>query len=151
LNRARPLLEAFSRGITVAGNEPRQAHALKLGGNFLISAMIHSLGEAFVFAARQGMDPETFFEAVNNALFQSPAYAAYARIMVHPAESSEASIEPGAKDMRLLREAAASRQTRLSLADQIAEILAEMRRTGAAGEDLAVGLYRMAQLRGVEK
>jgi 3-hydroxyisobutyrate dehydrogenase-like beta-hydroxyacid dehydrogenase len=31
IDRARPLLEAFSRGITVAGNEPRQAYAMKLG------------------------------------------------------------------------------------------------------------------------
>jgi 3-hydroxyisobutyrate dehydrogenase-like beta-hydroxyacid dehydrogenase len=35
LDRARPLLETFSRGITVAGREPKQAHAMKLGGNFL--------------------------------------------------------------------------------------------------------------------
>ena len=34
VSRARPLLEAFSRGITVAGNEPRQAHAVKLKGTF---------------------------------------------------------------------------------------------------------------------
>ena len=32
VNRARPLLETFSRGITVAGNEPRQANAIKLAG-----------------------------------------------------------------------------------------------------------------------
>ena len=151
VNRARPLLEAFSRGITVAGKEPRQAHAVKLGGNFLITAMIHSLAQAFVFAARQEINPETFFEAVNNALFQSPAYAAYAGIMLRPSESSAASIEPGAKDLRLLREAAASRRTRLSLADQMAEILAEMRCTGPAGEVVAAGLYRMAQLRAAEK
>lgn len=148
--RARPLLEAFSRGITVVGKEPRQAHAVKLGGNFLISAMIHSLGEAFVFAERQGIEPETFFEAINNALFQSPFYAAYARIMLHPPDKVGATIELGAKDLRLLREAAASRQTRLSLADQMAEIFAEARRIGPAGQDWAVGQYRMARRRGVE-
>jgi 3-hydroxyisobutyrate dehydrogenase-like beta-hydroxyacid dehydrogenase len=32
--RARPLLEAFSRGITVAGNQPHQAFAIKLGASF---------------------------------------------------------------------------------------------------------------------
>jgi 3-hydroxyisobutyrate dehydrogenase-like beta-hydroxyacid dehydrogenase len=144
------LLEAFSRGITVVGKEPRQAHAVKLGGNFLISAMIHSLGEAFVFAERQGIEPETFFEAINNALFQSPFYAAYARIMLHPPDKVGATIELGAKDLRLLREAAASRQTRLSLADQMAEIFAEARRIGPAGQDWAVGQYRMARRRGVE-
>ena len=151
VNRARPLLEAFSRGITVVGEEPRQAHAVKLGGNFLISAMIHSLGEAFVYAARQGVEPETFFEAVNNALFQSPFYAAYASIMLHPPEHIAATMELGAKDLRLLREAAASRQTRLSLADQMAKILAEAKRLGPAGQDWAVGQYRMAQRRGVEE
>jgi 3-hydroxyisobutyrate dehydrogenase-like beta-hydroxyacid dehydrogenase len=151
LNRARPLLEAFSRGISIAGKVPRQAHAVKLGGNFIITAMIHSLAQAFVFADRQGIEPDVFFEAANNALFQSPAYAAYASIMLHPSESNAATIEPGAKDLRLLREAAATRQIQLSLADGLAEILAEMRRTGARGEDLAAGLYRMAQLRTMEK
>ena len=37
-----------------------QAHAVKLGGNFLISAMIYALSEAFVFAEGQGITPETF-------------------------------------------------------------------------------------------
>jgi len=134
----------------VVGKEPRQAHAVKLGGNFLISAMIHSLAEAFVFATRQGLDPDIFFEAVNNALFQSPFYAAYARIMLNPPEHIAATIELGAKDLRLLREAAASRQTRLSLADQMAGIFAEAKRIGPAGQDWAVGQYRMAQRRGVE-
>jgi len=150
VNRARPLLEAFSRGITLAGKEPRQAHALNLGGNFLIAAMIYSLAQAFVFADRQGINPEKFFEAVNNALFHSPAYAAYAGMMLHPSEPRAARIEPGTKDLRLLREAAANRRLRMSLADQIAEILGEMRRTGTVGEELAAGLYRIAQLRAME-
>jgi 3-hydroxyisobutyrate dehydrogenase-like beta-hydroxyacid dehydrogenase len=34
LDRARPLLEAFSRGITVVGREPRQAYAMKPGADF---------------------------------------------------------------------------------------------------------------------
>jgi hypothetical protein len=38
-----------------------------------------------------------------------------------------------------------------SLADQMAEIFAEAQRTGLAGVDCAVGQYRMAQRRGVEK
>jgi 3-hydroxyisobutyrate dehydrogenase-like beta-hydroxyacid dehydrogenase len=34
VDRARPLLETFSRGITVVGKEPKQAHAVKLSGSF---------------------------------------------------------------------------------------------------------------------
>jgi 3-hydroxyisobutyrate dehydrogenase-like beta-hydroxyacid dehydrogenase len=147
--RARPVLEPMSRGISVVGKEPRQAHAVKLGGNFLISAMIHSLSEAFVYAAGQGIEPETFLETVNSALFQSPFYAAYGKVMLHPPEQLGATIELGAKDMRLLREAAASGHTRLSMADELAGVFALAIKEGLGGEDWAVGQYRIAQRRGV--
>ena len=146
--KARPLLQAFSRGVSVIGTEPRQANAVKLGGNFLISAMIHSLSEAFVYANSQGIAPEAFLEAVNSALFQSPFYAAYGNVMLNPPERPGATIDLGAKDLRLLREAAASRRVRLSLADNLAQIFAEAQQSGLANEDWAVGQYRMAQRRG---
>lgn len=147
--QARALLEPLSRGISVIGSEPRQAHALKLGGNFLISAMIHSLSESFVYAEAQGIPPEAFLQAVNSALFQSPFYAAYGNVMLHPPQQAGATVELGAKDLRLLREAAASRHTRLSLADNLAEIFALAQQDGLGKTDWAVGQYRMAQRRGV--
>ncbi len=146
--KARPLLEPLSRGISVVGKEPKQAHALKLGGNFLISAMIHSLGESFVFAESQGIDPEVFLETVNNALFQSPFYAAYGKVMLHPPEHAGATMELGAKDLRLLREAAESHGASLSLADEMARIFDEARKQGLGEQDWAVTQYRMAQQRG---
>jgi 3-hydroxyisobutyrate dehydrogenase-like beta-hydroxyacid dehydrogenase len=144
----RPLLEPLSRGVSVVGPEPRQAHALKLGGNFMISAMIHALGEAFVYAEGQGIPPQTFLETVNSALFQSPFYAAYGNVMLNPPPQPGATIELGAKDLRLLREAAAARHTGLSLADNLAEVFARARQAGLENEDWAVGQYRMAQMRG---
>lgn len=145
--KARPVLEPLSRGITVVGAEPPKAHAVKLGGNFLISAMIHSLSEAFTYAEAQGIAPEIFLETVNSALFQSPFYAAYGNVMLHPPQTPGATIELGAKDLRLLREAAASHGTQLSLAEALAGIFAEARSIGLGGEDWAVGQYRMAQRR----
>ena len=147
ISRARPVLEPMSRGISVVGTEPRQAHAVKLAGNFLISAMIYGLSEAFVFAERQGIEPEMFFEAVNSALFQSPFYAAYSKVMLHPPEKPGATIELGEKDLRLLREAAASRGTQMSLAEALASVFADARQAGLAKEDWAVGQYRVSQLR----
>src|SRR5579859_2315566 len=146
--RARPVLEPMSRGISVIGPEPRQANAVKLGGNFLISTMIQSLSESFVFAESQDIAPAVFLEAVNSALFQSPFYAAYGNVMLHPPEHAGASISLGAKDTRMLREAAAARNTRLSLADNLAEIFEEAKRAGLADQDWAVGQYRIAQRRG---
>jgi 3-hydroxyisobutyrate dehydrogenase-like beta-hydroxyacid dehydrogenase len=144
----RPLLEPLSRGISVVGKQPWQAHALKLGGNFLISAMIHALGESFVFAASQGIDPAVFLETVNSALFQSPFYASYGNVMLHPPEHPGATMELGAKDLRLLREAAQAAAVRMSLADQLAVVFDEARQQGLSDEDWAVGQYRMAQMRG---
>ncbi len=149
--RAYPLLEPLSRGITVIGPEPRQAHAVKLGGNFLISTMIQSLSEAFVFAESQDIAPSVFLEAVNSALFQSPFYAAYGNVMLHPPEHAGASIDLGAKDTRLLRQAAAARNTRLSLADNLAEIFEQAKQAGLANEDWAVGQYHITQRRSILK
>ena len=148
VERARPLLEPLARGISVVGTDPKQAHALKLGGNFLISAMIHSLGESFVYARSQGINPEIFFEAVNSALFQSPFYASYANVMLHPPQTPGATIHLGAKDLRLFREAAAAGGARLSLADNLAQVFEEAKRQGLGGADWAVGQYEMAQRRG---
>jgi 3-hydroxyisobutyrate dehydrogenase-like beta-hydroxyacid dehydrogenase len=147
IERARPVLEPMSRGISVVGAEPRQAHAVKLAGNFLISAMIYGLSDAFVFAAGQGIEPEMFLEAANSALFQSPLYAAYGKVMLHPPEKPGATIELGEKDLRLLREAAASRGTRMTLAESLAEVLTEARKAGLAKGDWAVGQYRVSQMR----
>ena len=147
LAKALPLLEPLSRGISVVGAEPRQAHAVKLGGNFLITMMVQSLSESFVYAEQQGVDPAAFFEAVNSALFQSPFYEAYSKVILHPPERPGATMELGEKDLRLLREAAASRDTRLSLADLMAEVFAEARAGGMAQEDWAAGQYKMARKR----
>ena len=148
VERARPIVEAFSRGTSVVGARPPQATAVKLGGNFLISTMIHSLGESFVYAQGQGIEPEVFFETVNSALFQSPFYASYAKVMLHPPEHPGATISLGAKDLRLLREAAAGAGTRLSLAESLAQVFEEAKRAGLAEEDWAVGQYKVAQQRG---
>jgi 3-hydroxyisobutyrate dehydrogenase-like beta-hydroxyacid dehydrogenase len=151
LSAVRPILETMSRGISVVGSEPRQASAVKLGGNFLISTMIQSLSEAFVFSEAQGIAPAVFLEAVNSALFQSPFYAAYANVMLNPPEHPGATISLGAKDTRMLREAAAARNTRLSLADNLAEVFAQAQQAGLANEDWAVGQYRIAQRRSILK
>jgi 3-hydroxyisobutyrate dehydrogenase-like beta-hydroxyacid dehydrogenase len=105
------------------------------------------LSEGFIYSESQGIPAETFFEAVNSALFQSPFYAAYCKVILHPPEKAGASIELGAKDTRLLRDAAAVRDTKLSLADALAKIYAEAKADGLGEMDWAVGQYRVLQKR----
>jgi 3-hydroxyisobutyrate dehydrogenase-like beta-hydroxyacid dehydrogenase len=145
IERIRPLLETASRGITVVGSEPKQAHALKLGGNFLITSMIQGLSEGFVFAAANGIDPAVFLETVNSALFQSPFYAAYGKVMLEPPPQPGATIALGIKDICLLLEAARADGVRLPLAEYLAGKLQLASETGLTHEDWAVGQYRLAQ------
>jgi 3-hydroxyisobutyrate dehydrogenase-like beta-hydroxyacid dehydrogenase len=138
--KARPLLEAFSRGISVAGLEPSQAHAVKLAGNFLITMMIQSLGEAFVFAKACGIDPATLLETVNSALFQSPFYAAYGKVMLDPPATPGATIALGNKDLTLFLQAAEFSGVYPTLANRMADRFAEAIANGQADADWAAGL-----------
>ncbi len=145
LATVRPLLEQISRGITIVSTEPWQAHALKLGGNFTITAMIETLSEAFVYATSQGIDPALFHQAINSALFQSPLYEGYGKTMLNPPERPAAPVSLGIKDTALLREAAAGVGIHLPLADYFAGVLDRAKEAGFADEDWAVGQYRVAQ------
>lgn len=140
--KARPLLETFSRGISVAGSEPSQAHAVKLAGNFLITMMIQSLSEAFVFAKASGIAPSTLLETVNSALFQSPFYAAYGKVMLEPPATPGATISLGKKDLSLFLAAAEANGVYPTLANRMADRFDEAIANGLAGSDWAAGLLQ---------
>jgi 3-hydroxyisobutyrate dehydrogenase-like beta-hydroxyacid dehydrogenase len=145
LAQVRPVLESVSRGLTVVSSEPWQAHALKLGGNFMITAMIQTLSEAFVYAESQGIPPALFHQAVNSALFQSQLYENYGKTILNPPQHPGATVSLGIKDTRLAREAAAEAGVHMRLADYFADVLHRAKEAGFAGEDWAVGQYRIAQ------
>ncbi|QNI32508.1 NAD(P)-dependent oxidoreductase [Alloacidobacterium dinghuense] len=145
VDRVKPLLESFSRGITVVGDKPYKAHALKIGGNFLITAMIASLSEGFVYAESQSIDPALYIEAVNAALFQSQFYAAYSKVMLHPPETPGATIAIGQKDTRLFRDAAAATNTQTPLADHFQDQLQRASEAGLRDRDWAAGYYQFVR------
>jgi 3-hydroxyisobutyrate dehydrogenase-like beta-hydroxyacid dehydrogenase len=145
LAQVRPLLESISRGLTLVSSEPWQAHALKLGGNLMITAMIQTLSEAFVYAESQGIPPALFHQAVNSALFQSQLYENYGKTILNPPQHPGATVSLGIKDTRLVREAAAEAGVHMRLADYFADVLHRAKEAGFAGEDWAVGQYRIAQ------
>jgi 3-hydroxyisobutyrate dehydrogenase-like beta-hydroxyacid dehydrogenase len=145
LAQVQPFLESVSRGLTVVSREPWQAHALKLGGNLMITSMIQTLSEAFVFAESQGIDPALFHQAINSALFQSQLYENYGRTILNPPPIPGATVSLGIKDTRLAREAAAEAGVRMRLADYFADVLHRAKEAGFANEDWAVGQYLIAQ------
>ena len=145
LELVRPLLEIMSRGLTVVSDQPWRAHALKLGGNFMIAAMIQTISEAMIFAEAHGIAPELFLETVNSALFQSAFYTLYGGIMLHPPQLPGTTIKNGNKDVGLFREAAAAAERRLPLADYIAQLLHRALESGMKEEEWATSQYRITQ------
>jgi 3-hydroxyisobutyrate dehydrogenase-like beta-hydroxyacid dehydrogenase len=145
MEKIRPLLESYSRGVTVVSQKPSAAHALKIGGNFLITAMIASLSESLVYAEALGIDPALFVETVNSALFQSPFYQAYGKVMLNPPEHPGATIALGEKDLRLFREAAAGTGVKTELADLFEGNFQTAIESGMKDEDWAAGYYHLAQ------
>jgi len=82
---------------------------------------------------------------VNSALFQSPFYASYGKVMLEPPPQPGATIALGIKDMGLLLDAARSVSVRLPLAEHLSRKLLLASETGLGREDWAVGQYRLAQ------
>jgi 3-hydroxyisobutyrate dehydrogenase-like beta-hydroxyacid dehydrogenase len=142
--KSRPVLEPLSRGISVAGVRPAQAHAVKLAGNFLITMMIQSLSEAVVFARASGLDPAMLLETVNSALFQSPFYAAYSKVMLDPPAQPGATVTLGVKDLKLFLEAAEGGGVHLTIAERMEGRFAEAIAAGLENADWASGMLTAA-------
>jgi 3-hydroxyisobutyrate dehydrogenase-like beta-hydroxyacid dehydrogenase len=139
----RPLLAAFSRGLTVVSDQPWRAHALKLGGNFMIAAMIQSISEATIFAQAHGLDADLFTATVNDALFQSPLYGTYSHVILHPPDKPRATVALGSKDIGLFQEAAKQAGRRLPLADYISGQLHRAKEAGLEDEEWSTGQFRI--------
>ncbi|HEV2272867.1 MAG TPA: NAD(P)-dependent oxidoreductase [Acidobacteriaceae bacterium] len=140
-----PLLRGISRGLTVVSEKPWLAHALKLGGNFMISSMIQALCESFVFAEAEGIEPGLFLQTVNDALFQSPFYTLYGNTILHPPEQPGATIAMGSKDTALFLEAAGEIPIELPLADFLAQQIKLAEQAGMQDEEWTVSRYRIAR------
>ncbi len=106
IERFRPLFDAIGRQTFVPGGEPWQANALKLCGNFMIASMLETFGEAFATMRKAGVDPHLFLDTMN-ALFASPVYANYGKLVAdRKFEPAGFALRLGYKDARLVLETA---------------------------------------------
>jgi 3-hydroxyisobutyrate dehydrogenase-like beta-hydroxyacid dehydrogenase len=106
IERYRPLFDAIGRQTFVAGAEPSQANAVKLCGNFMLSSMLETFGEAVATLRKSGVEPQLFLDTMN-ALFASPVYANYGRAVVEQEfEPAGFALQLGLKDVRLVLQTA---------------------------------------------
>jgi 3-hydroxyisobutyrate dehydrogenase-like beta-hydroxyacid dehydrogenase len=151
MERVRPLLEIYSRGITLVSEEPWKAHAMKLAGNFSVAAMVATLSEAMTVAESMEVCPELFVEMANSATFRSPLYEMYGRTLTDPPKQIDASMELGEKDIRLFREAAAANGVKTPLAELMGRNFDAALEAGMKDDDWATGYYELVRQRSMLK
>jgi len=105
IEHCRPLIDAIGRGVSIMGDQPWQANLTKIAANFMLASMLEAMGEAAALIRKSGMDPHAFVEVLN-ALFNSPVYANYGRIIADRRfEPAGFRLALGLKDVGLALEA----------------------------------------------
>lgn len=138
LERCRPLLDVLGKQVFVVGAEPQQANAVKIARNFLLAAMIESLGEAFALVRKCGVEPQKFLEVIGNTSLGSPAYRNYGKMIVEQAWTPAQFAMPlGVKDVELALSTAQEAGMDLELGHLVRKNLLAAIAAGRGAEDWA--------------
>jgi 3-hydroxyisobutyrate dehydrogenase-like beta-hydroxyacid dehydrogenase len=107
ITAATPLFEAIGQRTITMGEKPEAASLVKLSGNFLIAAVIETLGEAIALVGKAGVDPHQYVDLLTSTMFPAPAYKTYGGVIADGNYSAVGFAAPlGNKDIRLVLAAA---------------------------------------------
>ncbi len=112
-----PLFDALGQRIFVIADEPPKANLVKLSGNFLIAAVIETLGEAFALVGKAGIDRAQYLDILTNTLFGAPVYKTYGSLIAEERYTPPGfKAKLGFKDIRLALGAAEALQVPMPVA-----------------------------------
>ncbi len=136
-----PAFDAISQCTFVVSDEPKTANLVKLSGNFLITSVIESLGEAMALVGKAGVDKQQYLDILTSTLFGAPVYKTYgAMIAGGTFEPAGFAASLGQKDIRLVLSAAEELQVPMPVASLLRDrFLTLMARGGADLDWSAVG------------
>jgi 3-hydroxyisobutyrate dehydrogenase-like beta-hydroxyacid dehydrogenase len=152
VSRVLPLLETLGQRVFVIGEEPPKANLVKLSGNFLITAVIEALSEAFALAAKGGVGRTEFLDIVLGTLFGAPVYKTYGTLIAEQRyQPAGFAATLGHKDISLVLEAAKGLGVPMPLADLIEERLATLIARGGGDLDWSALAKLAAEEAGLEQ
>jgi len=138
LERCKPLLTILGKQLFIVGEEPAKANAVKIARNFLLAAMIESLGEAFALVRKCGVAPSDFLDVISNTSLGSPAYKNYGKMIVEQAWTPAQFAMPlGVKDVELALSTAREMGMTLPSGETVRKHLLEAIAAGRAEQDWA--------------
>ena len=133
---ARPLFDAIGQKTFVVSDRAENANLVKLSGNFLLAAVIESLGEAFALVGKAGLDRAAYLELLTSTLFDVPVYRNYGRLIAERAFEPAGFAAPlGLKDIRLALEAAEKLRVPMPLASLLRDRFLTLLARGGEGLD----------------
>lgn len=152
VERCRPIFDAIGQKTFHPSEEAPAANAIKLSGNFLITAVIESLAEAFTFVRKFDVDPNSFLDVLTGSLFTAPVYRTYGNLIVTGKfEPAGFKLPLGLKDNRLLLAAAEQAAVPMPMASLIHDRFVAALAQGWAESDWAVIARLSSQNAGLEK
>jgi 3-hydroxyisobutyrate dehydrogenase-like beta-hydroxyacid dehydrogenase len=151
LSVAVPLLEQLGQSVSIVSADPSHASLVKLIGNFMLSVIIETLGEACAVAGKARMDPVRLVELLTNSSFNAPPYKIYgALIGAQRFQPAGFSLPLGQKDNRLMLAAADALGVPMPLASLVHDRFLAVRSQGIGAEHdwsaLALGAFHDAGL-----
>jgi 3-hydroxyisobutyrate dehydrogenase-like beta-hydroxyacid dehydrogenase len=115
-----PLFEAMGQKTFRFSENPSDANLVKVSTNFLISAVIESLGEALALVGKAGLDQRQYVDFLTSSLFAAPVFKVYGEIIASKRFEPAGFAAPlGLKDNRLVLAAGDALRVPLPLASLI--------------------------------
>jgi 3-hydroxyisobutyrate dehydrogenase-like beta-hydroxyacid dehydrogenase len=112
-----PIFAALGQRTFRIDHRPAAANLVKLSGNFLIAAVIESLGEAIALVSKAGIDKHEYLEMLTSTLFATPVYKNYGGMIADTKFEPAGFAAPlGHKDIRLTLAAAEALRVPMPLA-----------------------------------
>lgn len=137
VSAAQPLLDAMGQRTVVVSESPKAANLVKLSGNFLIAAVIESVGEAMALVDKGGVDRHDYLEIVST-LFSAPIYKTYGGLIAgRKFEPAGFAVPLGQKDIRLVLAAGEELHVPLPLASLLRDRFLTLRAHGGDNLDWA--------------
>ena len=137
---ATPLLASVGQRTFIVSPTPSMANLVKLSGNFLIAAVIESLGEALALIGKAGLDPKQYVELLTSSVFNVPIYQTYGTLIAGQRFEPAFAAPLGYKDIRLTLAAAEALRVPLPFAGVLRDrFLALLARGGETLDWSAIG------------
>jgi 3-hydroxyisobutyrate dehydrogenase-like beta-hydroxyacid dehydrogenase len=145
LKVALPLLEGLGQSVGIVGADPSQANLVKLVGNFMLTVLVETLGEACAVSAKAGLDPKRLVELLTSTVFTAPPYKIYGpSIAAQRVRPAAFALPLAQKDNRLILEAAETLGVPLPLASLVHDRFLAARSRGFGSDDDLSALAQVA-------